>query len=155
MNVAQSQTVPTAFRSGPSPYRAGAALPAPPGRSLPRRRVEPLPAPSRTGVRAPARVYRRSQSLWLLLIVVCALCSCCIGLLYLSSYAQLAREGYRRVQLLSALRTEQERSKEYQQLKAQVNTPDYIESKAVHQLHMQRAEDMQTVTIQWSVVSGQ
>lgn len=89
---------------------------------------------------------RRAQELWLLLILAVAACCCAIGLLYLSSYASLTQEGYRRARLLAALRTEQEKSRLYDQLKAQTNTPAFIERRA-RELHMIPPEQAQPVNL--------
>ncbi len=134
MPVAQSET---AFRTRPAVHSI--AVPAMPATRRP-------VTPARTGTARQARTKQRPQTLWLLLIVVAA-CFCgSVGLIYLSSYAHLAREGYRRSHLLSELRAEQERERQLQQIKAQLTSPTTIERKA-HALHMIATQTSDTLAL--------
>ena len=73
-----------------------------------------------------------------------------VGLAYLAFCAQVTQEGYRRVQLKAALQRERDLATRWMQQKAQLGTPAFIERK-VKDLGMVRADDKQTVTIQYRV----
>jgi hypothetical protein len=69
-----------------------------------------------------------------------------LGLAYLSGYAQVAHEGYRRARLRDALRRERDLSEQWEQRRTLHNTSAYIEHRA-RALGMVRADDKLTVTI--------
>src|SRR5579859_6577563 len=130
MNAVQSET---AFRS--RPLVRGGALPAPSG-ALPASPRKPADAARRS------RATQRPQDLWLAMMVVAAFVCSTAGLLYLSSYARLTREGYRRDHLLRQLHAAQEQSRQLQQIKAMLSAPDTIEKKA-RAMNMVPADDSQ------------
>src|SRR5438105_221395 len=102
----QRQTAQTAFRAE-TPYGSATARST---ATTPRQGVA-IPAPDPRPTPVPA-VRRRSrvQTAWLLMMLVV---SC--GLVYLSGYARVTAEGYRRAKLMTALRQEREKTQQWRQ----------------------------------------
>jgi cell division protein FtsX len=88
------------------------------------------PAPTAPKPQAVQLPRRQTQNLWLLLIMTSALFCAAVGILYLSSYASLASEAYRRVHLRAQLQAEMDKSTQYQQVMARVKATETIEHKA-------------------------
>ena len=144
MPTAPYPTEQTAFRatpqaSSPPPYGSGAARGVARASVSAPKRPAPTPQPV-----APPR--RRAQSGLLLFMVFGALIVLGAGLAYLSGYAQVTKEGYRRVALKAQLRREKELAQQWRQMEAVVSAPGQIEHQA-RALGMTRASDKEAIVV--------
>ncbi|HLH81115.1 MAG TPA: hypothetical protein VKV29_12640 [Chthonomonas sp.] len=98
----------------------------------------PVPAPAKT---APVPI---GVQLYLVLLV--ALPTCALGLLYFGCCAWLNQEGFRRDRLLAQIRIEKERSVQLERALAQMRSTSRIEKEAT-QLGLTPADPRKTITL--------
>lgn len=143
-----TQTRASAFREEAVRTRSAVAQPgSTPAGFLHRARVaSPAPTlqPRETPVARPRQQTFQNVVLLLMLLVACMAVGA--GLAYLSGYARLTQEGYRRVKLQAQLRQAQELARQWQKTKSLVNTPREIEQRALA-AGMIRPDERETVTI--------
>lgn len=84
----------------------------------------------------------------MLMPVICILLGfvCLVGILYIGAYVGLNKEGYRRTELLSQLRTQQDMQANWQQMLAKEAGPSIVEKHAA-KLNMIPAVPSQTVLL--------
>lgn len=107
------------------------------------------PQPLRQDPPAAAKAIRSRQHVqfaWIGLILIAAMASVGLGLAYLSAYASITNEGYRKARLKAMLQQEQEKAQSLRELRGHVMTPAKIEERA--KAHgMIRADDNQAITL--------
>ena len=111
---------------------AGYAVPAPP---------RPLPVPT-TKRRARSNVQGR-QIAFLVMLAMLVLSA---GVVYLSGYARMTAEGYRRVKVMHELRQEQVKAQQLRELRGTRATSETIDKWALHH-NMVRPGEKETVTV--------
>ena len=144
MSTAQRQTGVTVFRT-PAGAKSQAAT-ALRRATVPARERVPAAVPRRPAPTPEIATRPRIQAEMVMLMMFTSLLVVLAGLVYLSGYARVTQEAYRRVYLKSQLRHEHEMAQYWKERQAALSTPTHIEHAAAV-LGMAPADEHQTVTL--------
>ncbi len=117
--------------------------------ALPKQVVSPSQPVQETGnVIKQQRSASTMQTDVMLMPVICVLLGfvCLVGILYIGAFVGINKEGYRRTELLSQLRTQQDMQANWQQMLAKEAGPSIVEKHAA-KLNMIPAVPSQTVLL--------